>query len=495
MPGSLQYTPYPTCQKFLFSEKFYNVICSNRGGGKTTSGFMRTIVQAQKVDKLYYPLKWAVIRDTRKNLGKTTAVTMKKWWPTGEAKWVGKPEEPESCTLYVNRQPLIIFDFFGVNSDADHDRFQSYEASGGVWIEEPCPARTNTEFISSGVSESVLAMAVTSLRGAPHPSVQLTMNPPSAEHWTAQLWHLPGYEALGSEEDELPEQQRQDRDAIRADSAVFMVPPSENAAESETPGYTEHNRQILSATGNSDMLARLVEGRVGYVQVGEKVTPEFAAHHLSPGLQVIPGVPFALFFDFGLNSTCIATQISPGGYWLIHKAWSLENQGMKQLLQLHVQPWLAQQGITQFWYGGGPEARQREQSDSEESALKMIIQTLGPAPYRSGPVSWSARRDAMRDALTRSPSGLPWIRINPSGAALLVRTLDGGWSYPTDPLGRIRKDAPNKKSRFDHLGDAFAAGCAVLLHKTDAQSRSVQTSRQHVTIPRHGSYSSSRTGA
>jgi hypothetical protein len=274
-----------------------------------------------------------------------------------------------------------------------------------------------------------------------------------------------------------------------------MIPPAENAAERETPGYTEHNRQILSATGNSDMLARLVEGRVGYVQVGEKVTPEFGAHHLAPGLQVIPGVPFALFFDFGLNSTCIATQISPGGYWLIHKAWSLENQGMKQLLQLHVQPWLAQQPVNQWWYGGGHEATEREQSNSEETALKMIMQTLGPAPYRKGPVSWSARRDGMRDALTRTPSGLPWIRINPSGAALLVRTLDGGWSYPTDPLGRVRKDAPNKKSRFDHLGDAFAHGCCTLLHRTDAQSRSVQSPSKHATIPRHGSFTTSRTGA
>src|SRR6266481_2278223 len=146
MPSTVHYTPFPTIDHFIRSSTFYNVCCSNRGGGKTTGGFMRAIVRAQQTPTDYHPLKWAVIRDTRKNLGKTTAVTMHKWWPSQHAKWVGKPEEPESCTLFVVRKPLVIFDFFGVNSDADHDRFQSYEASGGVWIEEPCPARTNTEF-------------------------------------------------------------------------------------------------------------------------------------------------------------------------------------------------------------------------------------------------------------------------------------------------------------------------------------------------------------
>jgi len=496
---SIDFVASPTVSRFLTSPSFYNVLCGPRGAGKTSAAVMRTLLRAQAADPKYHPLSWACVRDTRKNIGLTVARTIKRWFPEPYARWRGKPEEPESCTVYVKNRAVIRFDFFGVNSPADHDRFQSYEASGGVWIEEPCPLATNTEFITSGVAESVLATAVTCLRASPAPTVQLTLNPPSADHWTAQLWHLPGYEAAGEYELEMSVEQVRERDALRANSQVFMMPPGENAAERETPGYVERNRQILLATGRTDLFARLVEGRLGYAQVGERVTPEFNGSHLAPGIQVFPQTPMMLAFDFGLNATCIAAQVSPQGNLCIHRAWTRDNAGTKQLVQQDVQPWLSQQPVSQWWYCGGPEAREREQSDSEESALRMIVRLLGAAAYRAGPVSWSARRDALRDALTRTPGGLPWVRVNPQGAALLVRALDGGWHYPTDAQGHVRHQGqPVKHSKWDHLGDAFAHLCAVLLRKTDTQSRTVRPQRP--AAPRHMSYvpgyvGTSRTGA
>ena len=489
MPAThIEYTASPTLARFINSAMFYNVACGSRGAGKTVAGLMRTIIHAKNHPERYWPLRWAVVRDTRKNIGLTVARSIRHWCPEPYAKWRGKPEEPESCTIALNKTPIVHFDFFGVNSPADHDRFQSYEASGGVWIEEPCPLRTNTEFISSGVAETVLATAITSVRGAPFPSIQLTMNPPSADFWVAQLWHLPGYEAGGESEIEMSPEQRRDREGIRQNSAVFMVPRWENAAERETPGYTERNRQILMATGHQDLAARLVEGRLGYVDVGERVTPEFNGAHLSPGMQILPSLPMILSFDFGLNPSCIAAQVSPQGYLLIHKAWTRDNMGMKQLLELDVHPWLTSNHLSQWWYCGGPEAREREQSNSEETALKMIMTILGASHYRIGPVSWSARRDALRDALTRTPGGIPWVRVNPQSAPLLVRTLDGGWCYPTDNQGHVRNEGqPMKRgNKWDHLGDAFAHLCAVLLKKTDSQSRSPK--RERPLSPRYPSF-------
>jgi hypothetical protein len=481
--AKINYTPGPMIEKFITSSALYTVCMGGRGSGKTTGGFFRAIMYAQNLPKKYHPVKVALIRDTRRNIGTTTARTIKKWCPKPYSVWTGKEDEPERCTIIVNNQPLLTIDMFGVNSPADHDKFQSFECAF-VWIEEPCPLATNTEFIASGVAESVLASAVTSMRLSPRPTVQLTLNPPSADNWVAQLFHIPGYECMDVEV-EMPKEQIVEREKIRAQTEIFAVPPSECAAEIESPGYTERNRQMLLGTGRSDLYARLVEGRIGTAQVGERVTPEFNASHLSAGLQVIPNVPFLLSFDYGLNPTCVVAQISPTGYLLIHKAWSEPNKGMKQLLQAYVHPWLTQQAVTTWSYCGGPEAVEREQSDSEETALRMIQRTLGQAAYRSGPVGWSARREALRDALTRSPGGLPWVRINPQGAALLVRCLDGGWHYPTDSQGHIRNDSPDKRSRWDHLGDAFSHLCAILLRKTD----------QHTGAKRNGPSPVSRLSA
>src|SRR6185295_824293 len=137
-----------------------------------------------------------------------------------------------------------------------------------------------------------------------------------------QLWQLPGYEAAGDLEWDMPDLQREIRQEIRDNSAIFMMKRGENAAEKESPGYTERNRQILLATGRTDLYARLVEGRIGFAQVGERVTPEFNGAHLSEGMQVVPHLPMILSFDFGLNCTCIAAQLSPQGYLLIHRAWT-----------------------------------------------------------------------------------------------------------------------------------------------------------------------------
>lgn len=463
----IDYTPGATIEKFIASTSVYNICCGARGSGKTTGGFMRHIVQAQRTAAKYHPLRCALVRDTRRNIGLTTARTILKWCPKPYSVWAGKTDEPERCTIFINNKPLLTFDFFGVNSPADLDRFQSFECAF-VWIEEPAPLATNSEFIASGIAESVLASAVTSMRSSPHPSVAVTMNPPSADHWTAQLWRIPGYEAMDIECD-MAEEQVAQRENIRKSSSIFMVPPSECAAEIESPGYTQRNREILLATGRQDLYARLVEGRVGYANIGERVCPEWNGSHLAPGLTVIPNVPLLLSFDYGLNPTCIVAQVSPAGYLLIHRAFSRENMGMKQLLQAEVHPYLTSIPVTQWSYCGGPEAVEREQSDSEETALRMIQKTLGHAPYRSGPVSWSARREGLRDALTRSPGGMPWVRVNPAGAALLVRCLEGGWHYASDPQGHVRNDSPDKRSRWDHLGDAFSHLCAVLLRKTDRE--------------------------
>ena len=495
---TLDYSFSPTAEAFILSNMKYNLICGPRGSGKTTSALFRAVHFSQQHSRDFWPLKWAVIRDTRKNLGNTTATTIRKMLPEPYGRWRGKPEEPESFDLYLGNKPkwlhLLHFDFFGVNSPADHDRFQSYEASGGVWIEEPCPLRTNTEFLSSGVAESVLATAVTCLRGAPFPTVQLSMNPPSADHWVAQLFHLPGYEVC-ADELEMEADQMLVRDQIRANTNVFMMPPGENAAERVTPGYVEQNRQILLATGNRALYARLVEGRLGYVDVGLRVTPEFNGAHIAQGLRVIPDVPLILAWDFGLFCTCIAAQVSPQGHLLIHKAWSRENMGVEQLCNAYVHPWLVDQPVKTWWYCGGHEAVQREQSNSEETALRKIVQKLGMAVYKPAPVSWSARRDAMKEGLTRYVSGMTWIRIDSQGAAMLVRCLDGGWAYEVNASEQVRNETVPPKGRFSHLGDAFAALCAVLLRKTDAQSRAVQKPRMsQVRYPVYTHAGSSRTG-
>lgn len=500
-PRRITYTPSPTVRRFIVSPTFINVITAPRGEGKTTGGLMAAVHHAMQQPETQWPLRWALVRDTRRNLGITTARTIGEWFPKPYSDWRGKPDEPESVTLLMREVPLLIFDCFGVDSPQDLSRFQSYEASGGIWIEEPAPAATNSEFLSSGISETVLAVAMTSVRGARHPRIQLSMNPPAATHWTAQLFHMSGYEEAGDLEQEMPRAQREAREALRRESAVFYIPPGENTAlDEKTPGYRERNRMALLATGRTDLVARLVEGRVGYAKLGESVTPEFAATHLAPGMQVIPHHLCYIAYDFGLWPAAVVAQVAPSGHLCIHAAFVLPNQGMEQLIEKRLRPWLNQHPeITRWVHIGGYEGVQREQTNSEHNAVRTIVQLLG-GYYIPGPVAWSARRDACHDALIKSVGALPWIRINPETAAPLVRCLDGGWHYPTDVAGNVNRELPEKRGDMPSLGDAFAHLVAVLLRRAPARSASNPFGHTERRGPRptpppvYGSYRG-RTGA
>lgn len=472
---TVNYTPLATARRFMLSEAAIKVLIGARGSGKSTAMLMEVLRESVATEERFWPLRWAVVRDTRANLGRTFARSIRQWLPEPYAHLKGKDDEPDGCDVYIGTKKQLRhvahLDFFGVNSAADHSRFQSYEASGGIVMEEPCPLKTNTEAISSGIQESVLSSAMTCLRAGPNPRVLIASNPPSGDHWLCQLFHLSGWEIFPELEGEMSEEQRAARARIRAASEVFVTPQEECAAELVTPGYRARMRDALMATGDMALVARLVEGRTGSVDVGVRVTPEFHGGHIVAQLPVMANVPAVLAFDYGLNPTCIVAQVTPQGYLNVLRAWSRQNVGMKQLLEQDVQPWLAQSGLRSWWYCGGAEAREREQSDSEESALKVILRTLGAARYQAAPVSWSARRQALKEALTRSPGGFPWVRVSQEGAALLIRCLDGGWAYATDASEQVRNETVPPKNRYSHLGDAMCALAAVLLRKTDPEER------------------------
>lgn len=447
------------------STAFINVAYSPRGEGKTTGGLFSTIYHALHLTGVeFWPMRWAIVRDTRRNIGISTARTIKEWFPPPLTHWRGKEDEPETITLYIDGMAAVVYDCFGVDTPADLSRFQSYEASGGVWIEEPAPAATNSEFISSGISETVLAVAITSVRGARNPRIQLSFNPPPATHWTAQLWHLPGYLEPGSIEEDMPQLQREAREEIRKMSRVFLLPPGSNKAlDTKTPGYRERNRIALMATGRTDLVARLVEGRVGYAKIGESVTPGFSGSHIVPETNVLPERPFFIAYDYGLQPAAIVAQLTASGHLHIHFACALENQGMEQLITKRLQPWLmTHPEVRKYIHIGGHEAAQRDQSNSEHSALKSTIRLLGGTFVR-GAVAWSARREALHEGLARYVGAIPWVRISQAEASLLIRCLDGAWYYPTDMAGNVMRDLPSKEGIMPSLGDAFAHLVEVLL--------------------------------
>ena len=461
------YTPTPTIARCMHSDKLFRILISARGEGKSTGSLMTIVTHARKQPREHWPMRVAALRDTRRNLGLTTAATIREWFPPHLASyWVGKELEPEHCILKLDPKgpPLVEFFFFGMDSPGDYSKFQSFEASA-VWLEEPAPAAD----ISGGVSGDALAVAITSLRKSVYPLVMISMNPPDGEDWVSQTWGLPG-----AIEPDWDEERRAAVQDIRAQSDVFFIPSGENTyLDVKSPGYRERNKAMLLALGRSDLVARLVEGKVGNVQVGAPVASSFVEdqHVVDEVAPIAPGTRLIASWDPRHSPACVLWRVRPGMTADVVAAFQVINGGVKQLIQQQILPWLALYAHDDctFVHTGDPTTTNEDQSDSAMSAARVIIALLGGEQWVPGPVSIEDRRLPLHDCLNRYMNGRPWIRISRRHAKPLVQALVSGWHYKKDPSGRVISETWVKNQASD-LGEAFAYGCALLARREAATS-------------------------
>jgi hypothetical protein len=425
-----------------------------RGEGKTTTGLFATIAHALEQPVSQWPMRWAVIRDTWENLRITTIESIRR-----ACREYGLPNEgldrlePKVVKIGMRTtfgffKAVVELNFFGLDTPDDANRLQGFEGAG-AWIEEPAPAAD----ISSGIPEDAL-LAVTSLRqgGAAgvKPRVQITMNPPDKDHWTIKY--------------------RDDLDTIERLRShgytvkFFEIPKGENPGV--TAEYRTHNKAILEAMGRFDLIARLVEGKVGFIQLGVAVTPEFGDVHLSKiELPILRSVPIQRSWDFGLNPTCVWWQITPIGRINIFMSIRGANLGCEQHIAQHVLPWQGRKRIMDYHFEdiGDPNGLTPEARNNEVSAVTAIEEMLTsrpgkPASFEGGPIPIPDRVGPIRAKLERTlKGGQPVVQVDPEAVAM-IRALSGGWHYKKTPSGQVM--AIVKDEHSEH-GDALGYGMGV----------------------------------
>lgn len=445
----------------------------------TTGGVARILRVAQ--DNPGTTLRVACVRDTYVNLRRTVFETLQQGNSTGW--WDAEFRQADSECL-LNGHLAHLF-FFGMDRAADANRFQGFEA-GLLWLEEPAPAAD----ISSGIPAEVFAMGVSSLRqpGITHPTVQITMNPPDRSHWTLELAET--LEEAGHAH-------------MRVE--VFRIPVGENIHL--PPGYRERMRLGLEAAQRPDLIRRLSEGNIGTVIVGVPVTPEFSDLHVAKKpIEIKLGWPTYRAWDFGLMPAVVWGQVTPMGHLNIIGSIQGVNMGIEELIEVHVIPWEARMNLRNVAssrakrprddYGhvktwsrarttvrfrdiGDPAGAQREQTNSERSAARML-ENLLHTTFEKAPVEWSARRNSMRAVLTRNIGGRPMLQIDPE-CVPLIEALEGRWRHARFPSGQV-SPLP-VKDMASHVGDAFGYLCAKLYPSDELTRRALAPPPSQVRKP------------
>lgn len=428
-----------TQYEFVQSEARHVWLVGPAGEGKTFAAVAAMFAHAQRCLKdnpKHTTAHWCIVRDSHINIERNTIPSIEKAYPN-----VFQFSKNNS----VGIAPGLHVSLFGMDDLQSLNKIQGAEYDG-IWIEEPAPILSAG---NAGMRHEVFMVCVTRIRGGTtRKRLQIVMNPADEDHWTTK-----------------------ERVRPISSTAIFRIRPGEN------PHLSDVDRMAVKEAyrHRPDLYARFVEGREARIYPGLAITPEFndEFHVASKRLAPIAGVQGLRFWDGGLNPTCIVLQLTPMGNLHVLDSVVGEGIGMRQLCENKVVPLLntppyrdAATGAPRIrtWRDiGDPSLDNREQSDSEHTAARVIYDTLGGS-FERGETLWEPRRDSIKDALSRMVGGQPFFLVSPHTTEgepfnRVRAALAGGYCYRVAPSGQVLKEGPDKNIH-SHPGDALGHGLA-----------------------------------
>lgn len=447
-----------------------------RGDGKTIGWMVGTLEHARRHSELGFalPVPWIAVTDTFTSHKIKTVRSFHN--PIFKGGWK-LSESDHVATFYNGQMPLVKVDLFGIEDPGAMDRVRLETV--GVWFEEPAPSAVMVQ--SSGVSDSAWMLALTSRAQSRIPShfypAVCTLNYPDEDHWTWRHWQpttLPVFrnpakfkELLDAAEIDTPAEFYQYPEGTPISASMghagktqwFRIPAGERATHDDRMSWAE------ALKSRPDMLKRLILGQPGSVSLGEEVAKGFRedVHVTTKEISLLPGEPIFLGFDFGHTPTCVIAQplFVKGFQMLVVKAGLyLMGQGMKQLMDEKVMPWLAKYAPwtlrdvdSYLLCGYDPSGEKGEEADIDNSALQTIKDILNGGDFEPGPTIWEPRREALAGMLMRR-NGLLIERND--FTVDLIRACSGRWYVAKSHQGELRSDKPKKPNHpWEDLGDSL----------------------------------------
>lgn len=422
---NVNFRPNPLQRQFIESRARADLFSSRMGEGKSTG-----IAWSAMYHTRHNPgARWAIIRDTWENMQSTTMKTFFEWFPPGVFGTFHQGKKTFTWAAGVAEGEV---EFLGMDDPADASKLMSRELAGFA-IDEPAPATT-----SGGVDELIFDIGISRLRqpNMKWYGIKLAENNPDEAHWTYRRFVDPGTEGFQIWQPDKPENEAN-------------LPP-------------EYYAELRRVWGHRpDLIRRFIEGQFGFQQDGKAVTPQWSdRNHLTLGLIPIPRQEIVLLWDFGHNPTCIVTQRTPMGNWMILDSMVGDGIGVEELIEGQVKPLLIERyPKTRFRHIGDPAGMTREQTSIMRSPVGFIRKSLGGG-WRSGPVKLDHRIEPLRAVLSRTIGGTGLVQVDRHRADHVWHALRGGWHFKVARTG-VTSGQP-VKNMHSHPGDAMSYGAALL---------------------------------
>lgn len=433
----IAYHASPTLSRFHRSDAFVRGIRGPVGSGKSTGccwDLFKRGTEQECGPSGKRRTRFAVVRNTYRELMDTTLKTWLDWFPEDE---VGKFDYQDMTHPVTVEDAEIEVMFRALDRPDDVKKVLSLELTG-AWVNE---AREVPKAVVDALGDRVGRFPAVKDGGCTWRGILLDTNSPDVDHWwfrVAEEDRPEGWEFFA-----------QPPGVIEVHGKWVTNPDAENLANLE-PSYYE----TRAAGKKRDHILIYYANRYGFVSDGRPVYPEFVdnVHVAKVELEPIPDRTLYVGLDFGLTPAAVFGQITASGQWRWIDELVTENMGtvrfageLGRLLRGRYKDF-----TTEIY--GDPSGDIRAQTD--ETTPFQILQgrniSAFPAPTNDPVI----RREAVAGALTRMIDGQPGLLVSPR-CKVTRKGMAGGYAYKrVQVTGDERFHDKPDKNKFSHPCEA-----------------------------------------
>jgi len=452
--SSLEYTPSPSVEPFLTSDKFQNFIVGPVGSTKTTAAIIKIAYEASRMAPCRDGIRRSrcvVVRNTRQMLWDTTIPDFLKWFPNGDAGILYKTDSKFLLKLDGVECEVL---FRGLDDADDVRRLLSLQLSFGVLDEfrEINPDVFNQ--LTSRLGRYPDGMMVPHRpewgiddKGNPIQGCVDDNGQQMKKVWGAT--NPPDRDTFWEQHLSNPE-----------DNCHVTIQPSGMSPEADwvqhlPSGYYED----IVVGKTEEWIDVYVHGKWGKSLSGMPVFRCFDRDtHVATTPLIVQSSPLIIGVDAGLNPTAVITQPTYNGRVLVHKAITGTDNGMGALrfIRERLKPALAAEfSGKQVMIVIDPAAFQRAQTDERTVADIYKAEGFAVKPARTNALA--ARLAVVESYMTRTVDGQSAMLINASETEL-IKALAGKYRYKINTKG-VQDDVPEKSHPWSDYADGLQYAC------------------------------------
>jgi len=447
------YERVPTLREFAKCNAMVRGIVGPFGSGKSSACTIELVRRGLAQDVLLdgkRRTRFAVIRQTYKQLEDTTKKTIFDWLPPAVFGRYNVSRNTYTITAFPDTEIELIFR--ALDKPEDVENLMSLELTG-AWVNE---AREVPLEIIEALTGRIGRYPSMKDGGCTWSGIWMDTNPPDDESWWYRKFEI-----------EKPKSWRlfKQPSGLSPNAENLLKPDEYEKLKLDpncgiTPGLPPDYYTRLAEGKSEDFIRVYIKGEYGILKYGKPVYEKSysdSIHYADYEIEPIPDLPLIIGFDFGLNPSAVIGQVTPKGILHILDELTSDGVGLEQFIKYYFTPHIQQLYPNyELQIVGDPAGVQRSQSD--ESSCFDILRRNGYKAIPARTNSLVDRIGAVEFFLNSLVEGKPRFKLS-KRCPMLRKGFISGYHYRKLRVSETRYTETPDKNEYSHIHDALQYLC------------------------------------